>query len=297
LANLAVSLLRRLPRMKLPRCMVVSSTDGEEKLYHEAFRQADALGAGFGEAQKRDGAVSPRTYEDRDERMRRAVLLLAVIGVPLIAAAMLLAGTEEPTATVNGDSGDNRLTGTPHPDAMSGFGGRDTIYGGAGRDEMNGGPHNDTVLGGPGTDSAQGRGGDDHLYGGGGADGLFGNAGNDLLDTGSVGGAARGGPGNDTLVGGYALDRLDGGESEDRIYGASGDDLLEGGRGNDLLRGEGGKDSIFGQLGRDTMFGGDGDDFIDAVDRVPNEIVDCGPGINDMASADAGDVVVNCETP
>lgn len=53
--------------------------------------------------------------------MRRPVLLLAVVVGPLIAAAMLLVGGGKPTATVEGDGGNNRLTGTPGPDAMYGF--------------------------------------------------------------------------------------------------------------------------------------------------------------------------------
>jgi Ca2+-binding RTX toxin-like protein len=90
---------------------------------------------------------------------------------------------------------------------------------------------------------------------------------------------------------------LGGGPHDDQVSGASGTDRLIGGLGNDLLRGEEGNDSILGELGLDTMIGGDGDDFIYAADGVSDETVDCGPGTNDMASVDAGDVVVkNCES-
>jgi Ca2+-binding RTX toxin-like protein len=56
-----------------------------------------------------------------------------------------------------------------------------------------------------------------------------------------------------------------------------------------------GDDALFGESGSDTMMGGGGDDYIYAKDGAPNETVDCGPGVNDMATVDAGDMVSSCE--
>ena len=60
------------------------------------------------------------------------------------------------------------------------------------------------------------------------------------------------------------------------------------------MDGENGDDSLFGESGRDDFQGGEGNDFIYAVDGVP-ENVNCGPGANDTASVDEIDQTVGCE--
>jgi len=103
------------------------------------------------------------------------------------------------TPTIEGDSGDNILIGTPGNDVIVGLGGNDIILG-------NGG--NDTICGGDG---------DDIIRGGSGDDAIFGDAGKDLI------------------LGEAGDDNLRGKGGADRIIGGSGDDTIKGNGGNDLL--------------------------------------------------------------
>jgi Ca2+-binding RTX toxin-like protein len=63
--------------------------------------------------------------------------------------------------TIKGNGGDNRLTGTPAADVISGGGGDDVINGGRGNDVLLGNGGNDTIIGGPGRDQISGGNGRD----------------------------------------------------------------------------------------------------------------------------------------
>jgi hypothetical protein len=91
--------------------------------------------------------------------------------------------------------------------------------------------------------------------------------------------------GNDTVTGLRGSDCLDGGTGNDDLKGGAGNDELVGGDGSDKLGGGDGQDIVTGGLGVDQVFAVDG-----AVDRI-----DCGAGLNELATVDSSDVVVNCE--
>jgi FG-GAP-like repeat/RTX calcium-binding nonapeptide repeat (4 copies) len=91
----------------------------------------------------------------------------------------------------------------------------------------------------------------------------------------------------------------------DLIDGTSGNDVICGMRGDDTIKGFGGADVLFGGNGTDTVVGGDGrdelrgqnsNDDLDAADGVGgNDRVNGGPQ-TDTCTADAGDMVLACES-
>ena len=60
---------------------------------------------------------------------------------------------DEGNDTLTGSAGNDRLDGDENNDVLNGGGGRDTIYGGEGNDRINGGAGNDTIEGGEGNDT------------------------------------------------------------------------------------------------------------------------------------------------
>ena len=101
--------------------------------------------------------------------------------------------------TINGNEGNNRLTGTSRNDVINGNGGNDKLSGGSGDDTLNGGAGKDELNGG---------------------------SGNDVLDGGSGSDELEGGSGNDTLI--YTL-------AENNVIGKCTYDEYEGGSGTDTL--------------------------------------------------------------
>lgn len=94
------------------------------------------------------------------------------------------------TASTQGDSGNNSLTGSWGNDVMFGYDGDDTLigsygddtlYGGAGNDTLDGGDGHDTLHGGTGNDSMIGSYGNDTYYYTSGSDSLFEISGTDVL--------------------------------------------------------------------------------------------------------------------
>ena len=83
------------------------------------------------------------------------------------------------TSTIEGDGGNDHLTGGT---------GNDLIVGGTGNDHLDGGAGNDVLSGGSGRDHLFGRDGLDVLIGGSGSDDLKGGKGDDLLIGGLVSG-------------------------------------------------------------------------------------------------------------
>ena len=98
-------------------------------------------------------------------------------------------------ATIVGNTGSEKINGTPSADSITGGGGNDTIDGGAGddlitggnsADSLVGGDGNDTLVGGAGDDTLLGGAGNDSLLGGTGADDFYADAGNDTIDGGTI---------------------------------------------------------------------------------------------------------------
>jgi uncharacterized delta-60 repeat protein len=112
-------------------------------------------------------------------------------------------------ATIVGNNGANKLTGTSHADVIVGLGGNDAIKGGGGNDLICGGDGNDRLGGGAGSDRLFGQKGNDTITGGAGGDAINGGPGKDAL---------RGQGGNDKIVGGPGKDRIDGGTGKNKAH-------------------------------------------------------------------------------
>jgi Ca2+-binding RTX toxin-like protein len=234
-------------------------------------------------------------------------------GRDTVDASGLAAAANYGSLTINGEGGDDVLTGGADADTLNGGDGDDREAGFRGNDVMNGGNGNDTLVWnqGDGTDDTNGDAGADDTE-------INGSAVNDeTMQIGVVGGKVRfdrtaqnGQPvgnfgmnintettsinalgGDDTITGAAGLNgltvlRIDGGTGNDAITGGDGADLIDGGDGNDVLSGGGGTDRIVGDRGNDTMNGGDGDDTL-----VWNQ----GDG-SDVTNGDAGFDVTEVNT-
>jgi Ca2+-binding RTX toxin-like protein len=223
------------------------------------------------------------------------------------ALTVLAKNTEIASATLNGDGGDDVLTGADSNDALSGGEGNDRVVGAKGEDKMNGGGGNDTLVwnNGDATDVINGDGGNDATEVNGNATlgdtfTIDPNAGRIkfartnlvqfTLDSATERFDVNGLGGSDSLaasngVGALTLLSVDGGAGADTVNGSDGADLIRGGEANDVLSGGGGDDRIVGDRGNDTMNGGAGDDTL---------VWNNGDG-TDVANGDEGrdDVEVN----
>ncbi len=142
-------------------------------------------------------------------------------------AGLLLRGSENADifnaamATVSieieGNDGDDVITGSPDDDLLFGGDGNDIIVGGDGDDLIDGGDGDDDIMGDDG---------DDAIRGGLGNDRLNGNQGHDTM---------LGGDGNDSLFGGGQADLLLGEDGLDHVRGQAGDDTVTG-AGNGSVR-------------------------------------------------------------
>lgn len=187
------------------------------------------------------------------------------------------------------------------------------VEGDSGNDVLTGGPDGDTLVGGPGDDQLHGGAGDDRLL-----DGVkhASNSGDDLFDGGENTQGQEGS--GDTVdyagrlepvavdlghpeAGGSepvehdvysGIENASGGLAGDRITGDDGRNELDGGGGPgaDVLRGAGENDMIFSRPG-DRTFGGAGSDWIrrphprEGLGTTP-ERIDCGPDVDVIESAD-----------
>lgn len=227
---------------------------------------------------------------------------------------------------INGDLGDDTLTGSADADTInggdgsdiiSGETGNDTLSGDEGNDSISGGEGNDLVDGNDGNDTALGDAGDDSLLGSFGSDMLIGGVGNDTIDGGFGNDLLNGMSGNDSLLGNFGNDRIaagsgddtvNGGNDNDTIQGHSGADLIDGSHGDDSILGQAGNDTIFGDDGNDTIMGGNGNDVLygeDGDDVIDGEAASDtivggdgndtlrGGGSNDTITGDQGDDVIN----
>ena len=195
--------------------------------------------------------------------------------------------------TVQGDGGDDVLTGTPGPDVVCGFGGDDQLVGLEGDDVLSGGPGSDVLVGGPGGDVFQGGTGSDLAdysavtqpvsvtIGTGVDDGASGEADDVQVDI-------------ERVTGGSAGDHLTAGSGAVRFLGGAGADVLRGSLVRDTLDGQEGDDEVEGAGGEDMLLGGRDADFMRALDGARDRLV-CGKGV-DTREADPADVVdASCE--
>jgi hypothetical protein len=224
-------------------------------------------------------------------------------------AITVLAKTSELASSgLNGDGGDDVLTGPDSNDTLTGGDGNDRLVAGKGDDLMQGGAGNDTLVWnqGDGSDRADGQAGNDGAEVNGAPtlgdaftiDPVPGgtvtlrrtNLGPFTFDAATERFEVNGLGGDDSVtandgVGAATLLTVDGGAGADTVGGSEGPDLIQGGEANDVLNGGGGDDRIVGDRGADTMNGGAGDDTL---------VWNNGDG-TDVANGDAGrdDVEVN----
>jgi Ca2+-binding RTX toxin-like protein len=125
---------------------------------------------------------------------------------------------------INGDDGNDAITGSAKDDVLKGGRGNDWLAGLGGDDVVNGGTGNDIAGGQDGDDKVSGGTGDDQVWGGLGDDHLTGDSGHDWL---------AGEAGNDTVEGGDGDDIVGGQEGADNVLGGNGNDELWGGAGAD----------------------------------------------------------------
>lgn len=223
---------------------------------------------------------------------------------------------------LNGEDGNDTLTGGAGPDILTGGPGDDSLTGGAGIDTVQESADanltlTNTGLTGAGTDVLSGI-EQAHLVGGPGDNVL-----NAKVFTGSV--TLEGGAGNDTLMGGSGNDVLIGGAGNDSLNGGKGKDQLSesldanfkltrnkltgngndtfsgiesaritGGAGNNLLDASlyPGSVSLDGGAGNDTLLGGAGKD--DLTGGPGNDLLNGGKGVNRVVeSADVDFTLTN----
>ncbi|MBL96165.1 MAG: hypothetical protein CMF70_12780, partial [Magnetovibrio sp.] len=191
---------------------------------------------------------------------------------------------------IDGSFGDDTISAGDGDDTVYGSGGDDDILGGDGDDQINAGAGDDHVSGNMGDDTVSGASGDDVLYGDAGSDTIDGGTGDDYIDGGADADVITGGDGDDIIEGGLAADTITAGDGDDEIGGGTGNDILaggagddtvDGGEGDDLIDAGDGNDLVSGGQGWDTVYAGDGDDTVDGGDG------------NDYIGGDAGDDVID----
>jgi len=170
---------------------------------------------------------------------------------------------------INGNAGNNVLSGLAGADTLNGGLGNDTLDGGSGADNLQGGLGNDTLIGGEGNDL---------LNGGADADAMAGGTGDDVYIVDQAGDLVTEAAGegvdlvqasvhytltdnveNLILTGSNAINGT-GNALDNTITGNGNSNILSGGAGNDTLSDNGGNDRLDGGLGADTMAGGSGND-------------------------------------
>ncbi|WP_442583731.1 calcium-binding protein [Mesorhizobium sp. ASY16-5R] len=141
--------------------------------------------------------------------------------------------------TLEGDVGDNILSGLDHMDVLNGGAGNDTLIGGEAMDRLNGGDGNDILIGG---------GDGDHLDGGNGS------------DTASFSDAANGvrvslaDPDGDAVADTFAsIENLEGSAFNDKLIGDAAKNVLSGLKVSDAIDGGLGADRLSGGAGKDVF--------------------------------------------
>ena len=169
---------------------------------------------------------------------------------------------------LQGEAGDDTITGGRGPDDLYGGAGNDSLTGGAGLDRLYGGDGNDTLI-----DAWDGA----FFDGGRGIDLLDLSAetasiavamGNNILLTEHVYDAngfpafSMSVPGSSLLGRVTGIENLTTGSGNDLLMGTNEANVLDGGAGNDLFNGHGGNDTIRGGAGSDSIYGSRGTDSL-----------------------------------
>ncbi|QDU28822.1 Bifunctional hemolysin/adenylate cyclase precursor [Anatilimnocola aggregata] len=180
---------------------------------------------------KADGGVDTLKVTDNASSMTLSSTTLTRTGRGTIKhsgfeAAELKGGTSANTINASTFSGNLIIDGDAGNDTLTGGSGPTTLIGGIGNDKLTSGNGTSTLYGGDGNDT---------LTSGNGAALLFGQAGNDTLTSGKGIAVLVGGTGNDTLKVGAAP-----------VAGTIGHAILIGGAGNDKLTGGSGADVLIG---------------------------------------------------
>ena len=80
------------------------------------------------------------------------------------------------------------------------------------------------------------------------------------------------------------------------LTGTGGDDLIVADGSTQTVRGLGGGDALSGGGGRDRIYGGSGDDLINAQGDDARDLIDCGPGRDEvLMNAEDGEKPRRCE--
>ena len=161
---------------------------------------------------------------------------------------------------VNAGGGDDVVSGKQGGGLGADFASPLTIDGDVGNDMLTGGSGDDTIDGGSGDNELRGAGGRDLLAGGAGSDFVSGGSDDDVLSGGGRGDRLRGGGGSDTMNGDGGGDTMTGGGERDSVNGGNGNDEVKGGRGNDDVKGDDRNDRLYGGPGTDHCLGGPGAD-------------------------------------
>jgi Ca2+-binding RTX toxin-like protein len=202
---------------------------------------------------------------------------------------------------IQGDAGDDTITGGSKGDPLSGGDGDDRVVGNPGGDTMTGGNGNDVLVwnNGDGSDTMDGDAGNDEIEVNGAA-----NAGDDFRITPGANGrttfdrvnlvpfnlntlaermTVSGLGGDDAIAGapglaGRILLTLNGNAGLDTITGGDGADRVSGGEAADVLDGGAGDDRVTGDRGGDQMRGGAGDDVLEWNDGDGSDVATGGDG-------------------
>jgi Ca2+-binding RTX toxin-like protein len=202
---------------------------------------------------------------------------------------------------IQGDTGDDTITGGGKADPLAGGDGDDRVVGNPGNDTMTGGNGNDVLVwnNGDGSDTMDGDAGNDEIEVNGSA-----NAGDDFRITPGANGrttfdrvnlvafnlntlaermTVSGLGGDDAIAGapglaGRILLTLNGNTGLDTITGGDGADRVSGGEAADVLDGAGGDDRVTGDRGGDQMRGGAGDDVLEWNDGDGSDVATGGDG-------------------
>jgi Ca2+-binding RTX toxin-like protein len=218
---------------------------------------------------------------------------------------------------IQGDAGDDTVTGGGKADTLGGGDGDDRVVGGPGADVMSGGAGNDVLVwnNGDGSDTMDGDAGNDEIEVNGSANagdeftiapGLDGRTKFDrvnlvpfTLDTLAERMTVSGLGGDDKATGaaglaGRILLTLNGNAGVDTLTGGDGADRVSGGEAADVLEGGAGDDRVTGDRGADQMLGGAGDDVLEWNDGDGSDVATGGDGadlVRVNGSVTQGDVI------
>jgi Ca2+-binding RTX toxin-like protein len=202
---------------------------------------------------------------------------------------------------VQGEAGDDVVTGGGKADTLGGGEGDDRVVGAQGGDLMAGGAGNDVLVwnNGDGSDTMDGDAGNDEIEVNGSA-----NSGDEFtiapgangrtkfdrvnlvpftLDTLAERMTVSGLGGNETMTGapglaGRILLTLNGNAGADALTGGDGADRISGGEAADILNGGAGDDDVTGDRGADQMLGGAGSDVLEWNNGDGSDVATGGAG-------------------